>query len=125
MVAGGHQYGVRSVQAATEAAPTTADEGLSLLKVKGFTLMVECDAGKVFGSVAGQLDLYHLDPLVGVPWSPLVDRQIIVPPSAIGLQRFTLLFDVVRSRGRIAYIANGLDVGVGGGVTLTFATGDL
>jgi hypothetical protein len=112
---------IRSVQAATESAPSSADDGLSLFGMAGFTMMVECDPGQSFGS-GGQLDLYHLDPKVGLPWSLLADREINVPPSVIGLQRFTLVFDVVRTRGRVAFAANGL-VLTGGGVTLTILPG--
>jgi hypothetical protein len=111
---------VQSVQAATEAAPTAASDGISLLGAGGFTLRVECDSGQSFAAAAGQFDIYHYDPQVGLPWAKLVDREQSIPPSAIGSARFTWLFEVVSARGRVAFIANGLSL-TGGGVTLTFA----
>jgi hypothetical protein len=114
---------VRSVQGATESAPTSDTEGFNLRGMRGFTMTIECDAGKVFGSAAGQLDLYHLDWGGDLPWSPVADREVTVPTSAIGLRRFTVIFEVVSSIGQIAYIANGLDVG-GGGITITITSGE-
>jgi hypothetical protein len=109
---------IRSVQATTDSAPTLDSDGYSLAHVKGFALIVECDVGQTFASSAGQIDLYHADPSILDGWSHLVDREVLVPPSAIGLSKFTLLFEVVSSRGRVAFICNGLAV-TGGGITLT------
>jgi hypothetical protein len=110
---------IRSVQAATEAPPLLASEGFDLNGVEGFTLKVACDAGKVINSAAGQFDLWHLDPVAGLPWSKLIDREQQIPASAVGLASFSWLFDVVNARGRVAFLANGLDL-TGGGVTITF-----
>jgi hypothetical protein len=111
---------IQSVQAATEAAPAQASEGFPLDGAGGFTLTLECDAGQSFAGVEGQLDLYQFDQISGTPWSVVLDRELTIPPSAVGLRRFTILFTVASARGRIAYIANGLNL-TGGGITLTFA----
>jgi hypothetical protein len=111
----------QSVQSATDTAPSGALDGIGLRGLSGFTLTVECDVGQTFLG-GGQLDLYHYDPQTGLPWSPLVDREFQIPPAAIGLRRFSAVFEVVSSRGRVAFIANGLLLS-GGGVTITISPG--
>jgi hypothetical protein len=110
---------VKSVQAATEAVPTNPADGFHITNIHAFSLTVECDNGQTFLDVSGALDLYHYDPVVGA-WSRVAYGSQFVPPEAAGLRRFTVPFTIANARGRLAHIANGLNLS-GGGVTLYYA----
>lgn len=113
------ERGVKCTQAATESAPSDGDLGLPLLSLSGFALTVECDEGETFASSAGQLDLYIYDDNVG-GWSLVPNQVLFIPPEATGLRRFMIGVPLGTSRGRLAFICNGLDL-TGGGVTMYYS----
>jgi len=105
----------RSVQAATEAAPTLATDGLSLIGVRGVTVWVDAGVGQTITSDAGQIDMYVYDP---ASWGLAPNLVMPIPPGSTGQRRVQLgTIPVDNPRGRLAPISNGLQVS-GSTVTL-------
>ena len=106
---------VKSAQAATEAAPTDEADGMSLVGVAAITFRLEADEGQTIGADTGQVDVYLYD---AGAWAESPAITIQVPAGSLGARRINLATVVIdNARGRLAPIANGINV-TGGGVTL-------
>jgi len=105
----------KSVQAATDAAPTIITDGIPILGMTSVGLTIECDVGQTILAAAGVLDLYLWDDLVGA-WSYVMYQGIQIPQEVVGRRRFTTAISIANARGRMAYICNGLSLS-GGGIT--------
>lgn len=98
--------------AATDVEPTLASDGVDILGLQSVSITIECDPGESFATASGQLDAYWYDPLVGA-WSYVADAYKSIPPEAAGRRRITVVAAVPNSRGRIAFIPNGLSISAG------------
>jgi hypothetical protein len=115
---------VRSVQSATDSAPTGAEAGLNLSDVSGFSVHVWADTGQTFSGVAGSLVAYLYDDIVG-DWSRAPELDLTLPSAATGLRKLVFTgFTVASPRGRLAHIASGIQV-TSGGLTLTYSASTL
>jgi hypothetical protein len=106
----GASRSVRSVQATTEAAPVSADDGLNLDVISAVTISLDAGPGETITGDVGQADVYRYDDAVAI-WEIVPQLVFPVPPGASGKRRVslgTILID--NPRGRLAVIANGMSV---------------
>jgi hypothetical protein len=109
----------QSVQAATESAPTTMEEGVNLDSVSGFTVHFSCDSGQTFSSTAGGFSAYVWNEFA-LAWSRTPELDIAVPTNAVGLRRFSSTgWNVASPRARVAHVASGIGIS-GGSVTVDY-----
>lgn len=108
-------WAVQGTHSPTDSAPTKATEGLSLSGLKAFTFTAKCDAGQSFASAVGQWDVYIWSPATK-SWSLYLGHEQPIPLGAVGLDHYTILFDVVSASGRVALVPNGIGL-TGGGLT--------
>lgn len=110
----------KGVMAATDTAPTGAEDGLNLSDVAGFSIHVELEAGQTITAAAGGLKAYLFDPIVGF-WSRTPELDVSFASSDVGERRVSRTgYTVSSPRGRLAHIASGMTVS-GGGVTVYYS----
>lgn len=98
----------RSVQIATEAAPTLDADGVTLESVMAISVYLDAGVGQTITSDAGQADIYVFD--AGL-WGPAPGLVLAVPPGSSGQRRVLLgTVSVDNQRGRVAPILNGVTV---------------
>jgi hypothetical protein len=115
-------YSVKSVQVATEEAPTAATDGADLHPCAGYKLYAEADSGQTFTG-SGDFPAYSYDPICG--WSRASEWDCSAVAADNGNRRILLgEFPVSAPRGRVAHVCSGVGVS-GGGVTLYYAMSGL
>lgn len=109
-VAGGTRS-VKQTMATTGAAPTLADDGISIDVATGVSVFAEADSGQTL-SGTGTLLCYVYD-RVFAAWvrAPALDITI---PNVAGQRRLAMpALDVFARRGRLAYITSAVAVSAG------------
>lgn len=113
---------VTSTQAATEAAPTLATDGMRLDNVMALTVWLDAGAGQTVTSDAGQADIYVFDNSL---WGVAPGIVLSVPPGSSGKRRVQLgTIGVDNQRGRVAPILNGVTVSGASATVEVLATVD-
>lgn len=111
---------VRSLQAATEAAPVSPSDGLLLEGVAGFHVFASCEAGQSFTGTLGRFLAYLYDADAGGWGKAEDDLDLIVKPTQVGERIIAFPGFVVHSpASRIAHVASGIQVS-GGQITLLY-----
>jgi len=108
---------VISYQATSESAPTLSTDGLNLDSVAGFVVHIACDNGYAFADPTSTFIAYRYSPESGL-WARASENDITVGSAGNGQQTIAVSFQVASPRGRIAHIANGVNI-TGGATPLT------
>lgn len=113
-----HLGSKQSAQAATEAGPAAAGDGIDMAKVDAFNLYLKAANGQTFTGV-GVLRAWLYEP-ARATWVRSPANDVGIPEDSAGLSEFAISpFTVKSMRGRLALICDGVGV-TGGTITLDF-----